>query len=91
MIGVYGILFPKTKLAILANPLSGSSSVSKTINAQTFIILYVIAEISYGIYGIINPLNAGSTAHFAHVGGFIIGAIVAYIYVWRKETKSKKK
>lgn len=91
MIGVYGILFPKTKLAILANPLSGSSKVSKTINAQTFIVLYVIAEISYGIYGIINPLNAGSTAHFAHVGGFIIGAMVAYIYVWRKESKSKKK
>jgi len=91
IIAVYGIVFPNIKLAILANPLSGSSNVSRTIKASTFVVLYVIAEISYGIYGIINPLNAGSTAHFAHVGGFIIGAIVAYTYVWRKETKSKKK
>ena len=91
IIGVYGILFPETKLAVLANPLSGSSKVSKTINAQLFIVTYVIAEISYGIYAIIDPLSGGSTAHFAHVGGFIIGAIVAYVYVWRKEIKAKKK
>jgi len=89
MIGVYGTLFPKTKLAILGNPLSGSSAVSKTIDASKFIALYIIAEITYGIYSIINPLGGDSTAHFAHIGGFIIGIVVAYIYVWRKETKEK--
>ncbi|MFX1276249.1 MAG: rhomboid family intramembrane serine protease [Promethearchaeota archaeon] len=91
IIGVYGIVFPKTKLAVLASPLTGSSKVSKTIDASVFVILYIIAEISYGIYGILAPFGAGNTAHFAHVGGFIIGAVVAYIYVWRKETKGKKK
>lgn len=87
MIGVYGILFPKIQLALLSSPLTGSASVSKRIKASQFVALYLIAEVSYGIYALINPLGGGQTAHFAHVGGFVVGAIVAFIYKAYKDTK----
>ncbi|MFX1239184.1 MAG: rhomboid family intramembrane serine protease [Promethearchaeota archaeon] len=87
MIGVYSILFPKTQLALLSSPLTGSVTVSRRIKASQFIALYLIAEVSYGIYSLIDPLGAGQTAHFAHVGGFVVGAIVAFIYKAYKEIK----
>lgn len=90
IIAAYGILFPDTKLALLANPLGGTGAVSRTVKASYFVAIYLITEVTYGIYGILNPLGAGSTAHWAHVGGALIGAIVAFIYKAYDENKKKK-
>ena len=90
IIAAYGILFPDTKLALLANPLGGTGKVSKTVKASYFVAIYLVTEITYGIYAIIDPIGLGSsTAHWAHVGGALIGAIVAFIYKAYDENKKK--
>ena len=90
IIAAYGILFPNTQLALLANPLGGTGTASRTVKASYFVVIYLISEITYGIIGILNPLGAGNTAHWAHVGGALIGAIVAFIYKAYDENKRKK-
>jgi len=91
IIAAYGILFPDTKLALLANPLGGTGTVSRTVKASYFVAIYLITEVTYGIYAIIDPIRLGSsTAHWAHVGGALIGAIVAFIYKAYDENKKKK-
>ena len=91
IIMAYGILFPETKLALLANPLGGTGKVSKTVKASYFVAIYMITEITYGIYAIMDPLGGGNTAHWAHVGGALIGAIVAFVYKAYEENKKKRK
>ncbi|MFX1393203.1 MAG: rhomboid family intramembrane serine protease [Promethearchaeota archaeon] len=70
IIAVYGILFPKNKLKYIG-------VVGGTISARTFILITFITEL---IYGIISLFYLTGTAHFAHVGGFIVGAIFAGIF-----------
>ncbi len=90
VIAAYGILFPSTKLALLANPLGGTGQVSKTVKASYFVAIYLVTEVTYGIYAILNPLGGGSTAHWAHVGGALVGAIAAFMYKAYDESKKKK-
>ena len=85
LMAVYAILYPENKFNIL----SGSNM--RKVGAGVFIITYFIAELTYAIYSITDPLSLGQTAHFAHVGGFIGGAIIASIYKGVKGTSYKKK
>jgi membrane associated rhomboid family serine protease len=87
LMGVYLILYPKNKFYL---PSASGSSMRK-VSAGYFILTYFIAELSYALYSLIDPFSVGSTAHFAHVGGFIAGAIIAGIYKGVKGTSYKKK
>ncbi len=69
IIAVYGILFPKIRLRYLY--------IRGTISARTFIFVTFIMEL---IYGLISLFVITGTAHFAHIGGFIIGVIFAIIF-----------
>jgi membrane associated rhomboid family serine protease len=71
VIGVYGILFPQNKLRILG-------VMRGTVSARTFILFYFIIEILYGFAAIM--YGGDGVAHFAHVGGFIGGAIFAFLF-----------
>ncbi|MBD3254889.1 MAG: rhomboid family intramembrane serine protease [Candidatus Lokiarchaeota archaeon] len=70
VIAVYGILFPNNRLILL-------SRVATRISAKYFIIIYFITELIYGFLSMYYP---SGTAHFAHIGGFISGAIFALIF-----------
>ena len=70
IIAVYGTLFPKIKLKYLG-------AVGRTISARTFIILTFVTEL---IYGLTSMLVLTGTAHFAHVGGMIVGFTCAGIF-----------
>jgi membrane associated rhomboid family serine protease len=87
LMGVYLILYSKNKFYL---PSATGTSMRK-VSAGYFIITYFIAELSYALYSLIDPFSIGSTAHFAHVGGFIAGAIIAGIYKGVKGTSYKKK
>ena len=87
LMGVYLILYPKNKFYL---PSTTGTSMRK-VSAGYFILTYFIAELSYALYSLIDPFSVGSTAHFAHVGGFIAGAIIAGIYKGIKGTSYKKK
>ncbi len=87
LMGVYLILYPKNKFYL---PSTTGTSMRK-VSAGYFILTYFIAELSYALYSLIDPFNVGSTAHFAHVGGFIAGAIIAGIYKGIKGTSYMKK
>jgi membrane associated rhomboid family serine protease len=76
MIACYGILFPNNKLRILG--------FMGAVSAKTFIIITFLTEL---IYGLISLFYLSGTAHFAHVGGFFVGLIVALVL---KSTKKRK-
>ncbi|MBN1213818.1 MAG: rhomboid family intramembrane serine protease, partial [Candidatus Lokiarchaeota archaeon] len=78
LIAVYGILFPKIKLKLIM------SRVPQIIQAYHLMILYFITELTYALI----TFGTTGTAHFAHIGGFITGAIFAVII---RITKKKKK
>jgi len=63
----------------------------RKVSAGYFIITYFIAELSYALYSLIDPFGVGSTAHFAHVGGFVAGAIIAGVFKGIKGESYKKK
>ncbi|TES97483.1 MAG: rhomboid family intramembrane serine protease [Promethearchaeota archaeon] len=64
--------------------------INKTYNiitASYFIITYFIAELTYTFFS----FELTGTAHFAHVGGFVAGAIMASMFKAVKGSSYKKK
>ncbi|MFX0177335.1 MAG: rhomboid family intramembrane serine protease [Candidatus Hodarchaeota archaeon] len=86
LMGVYLILYSKNKFYL---PSASGTSMRK-VSAGYFILTYFIAELSYAIYSLYNPFGS-STAHFAHIGGFIFGIIAAGIFKAVKGSSYMKK
>jgi len=82
LLAVYAILYLDNKF----NVLSGTGA--RKVGAGVFIVTYFVAELTYAIVSILDPFSIGQTAHFAHVGGFIGGAVIASIF---KAVKPKYK
>jgi membrane associated rhomboid family serine protease len=76
LMAVYAILYSGNRFYLP----SASGMRMRRVSAGYFIITYFIAELSYAMYSLYDPFSLGSTAHFAHVGGFIAGAIIAGIF-----------
>lgn len=72
VVAAFATLFPNEKLMIMFIPFP--------IKAKTLLLITVTISIFLGING-----NIGGIAHFAHVGGALIGFILATI--WRKHLK----
>ncbi len=69
----FGMLFPNTELMIIPIPIP--------IKAKYFVILYGILELFLGISN-----RAGdNVAHFAHLGGLLVGFII--VLYWKKQNK----
>ena len=68
VVAIYGILFPRNRLRYFY--------FMGTVSARTFILITFITEL---IYGLISLFYITGTAHFAHIGGFIMGVIFAYL------------
>jgi len=66
----YGIAFPNSKLAMIFFPVP--------IAAKYFIPLMILGDLFFGV----TKYSIGNVAHFAHVGGAIIGFIIAWY--WKK-------
>jgi membrane associated rhomboid family serine protease len=75
VVAIYGILFPRNRLRFYF---------VGTVSARTFIFIMFITEL---IYGIISLFYFTGTAHFAHIGGFIMGVIFAYFLKLVKRDK----
>jgi len=86
LMAVYAILYPGNKFNIP----SSTGMTMRKVGAGVFIATYFIAELIYAIYSIAAPFGS-QTAHFAHVGGFIAGAIIALVFKGIKGTSYKKK
>ncbi|MHA1641770.1 MAG: rhomboid family intramembrane serine protease [Promethearchaeota archaeon] len=80
LMAVYGILFPKNRFYL------PSKYGVRRIPALYFIMIYFISELIYGFF----YSQISGTAHFAHIGGFIAGAIIALIFkgIKRKKTST---
>jgi membrane associated rhomboid family serine protease len=87
LMGVYLILYSGNKFYLP----SATGTAMRKVSAGYFIITYFIAELSYALYSLIDPFGVGSTAHFAHVGGFVAGAIIAGVFKGIKGESYKKK
>ncbi|TFG16534.1 MAG: rhomboid family intramembrane serine protease [Promethearchaeota archaeon] len=87
LMGIYVLIYSENKFYL---PSSTGTSMRK-VSAGYFILTYFIAELTYAIVSLTDPFALGQTAHFAHVGGFIAGAIIAVIFKGVKGTSYKKK
>ena len=70
----FAYLFPNTELISLFIPIP--------IKAKYIIPVYVLFDLFGGIYGI----PGDNTAHFAHLGGALIGFLL--VYYWNKNRKT---
>jgi membrane associated rhomboid family serine protease len=66
----FGLTFPNAKLALIFFPLP--------IAAKYFIPLMIASDLFFGV----TKYSVGNIAHFAHIGGAIIGFIIAWY--WKK-------
>jgi membrane associated rhomboid family serine protease len=73
IVAVYAILFPNNQIAILSR--YGAYRMS----AKVYFFFYFAIQVIYGLIGFFTGLTTG-TAFWAHIGGFIVGAIFALIY-----------
>ncbi len=68
LMAVYMILYPSNKFLLLGS--------TRAVSAGYFIATYFIAELTYAFFA----LEMSGTAHFAHVGGFVAGAVLAIMF-----------
>lgn len=66
----FGMLFPNAKLAMIFFPVP--------ISAKYFIPLMLVGDLFFGV----TNYSVGNVAHFAHIGGALIGFIIAWY--WKK-------
>ncbi len=66
----YGVMWPNNRLFLLFFPVP--------IKAKWFVLIYGVAELLFGVTGIMPGI-----AHFAHLGGMVLGAAVLWKWGWR--------
>ena len=66
----FGMMYPNAKLALIFFPVP--------IAAKYFIPLIILGDLFFGV----TKYSVGNVAHFAHIGGAIIGFIIAFY--WRQ-------
>lgn len=66
-------LFPNIKMFLLFIPYP--------IPSRIFVGIYAVVELFFGVSG----FGGGNVAHFAHLGGMIVGAMV--LFIWQKRGK----
>ncbi len=81
LMAVYVILYPKNKFYL------PTGTIMRKVTASYFIITYFITELIYAFVS----FELTGTAHFAHVGGFVAGAIIAFIFKAVKGSSYKEK
>jgi membrane associated rhomboid family serine protease len=69
----FGWLFPEARLMLLFFPVP--------IKARIFVFIYGVVELTLGVA----QFSGDNTAHFAHLGGMLFGAIL--ILIWKKKNK----
>ena len=82
LMAVYMILYPRNKF-LLPTQLGSL----RTVSAGYFILTYFIAELTYAFFA----FELSGTAHFAHVGGFVAGAVLAGMFKAVRGSSYKKK
>lgn len=69
----FGLMFPNLKLQFLFIPIG--------IPAKYFVLIYGVLELFFGI----NDFNGDNVAHFAHLGGMLVGFIL--LMIWSRRTR----
>lgn len=75
IIAVYGLLFPENRLRVLMG------YVFLNIRAKHYFIVFLFLQLLYGFL----LWGGASTAYFAHLGGFVAGAICAILFMTYSE------
>ncbi|MBI2579003.1 MAG: rhomboid family intramembrane serine protease [Candidatus Aenigmarchaeota archaeon] len=82
VLGAYWIFFPDVRVRILSGYYSG------TISAQYMIGFWFLMQLFLGTTSLVGGSGSG-IAFWAHVGGFLFGAVAAW--VWMKTQPNRKK
>lgn len=78
LLGGFAFLFPNSPLSIFMFP---------PMKAKYLVGIYALVSLVFGIGGAtMSGFPGAGVAHFAHLGGLIVGLII--VYIWRKNSKS---
>ena len=75
----FGMLFPNAELMLMFLPIP--------IKAKYFIPVLILLDLFSGITGI--SILGQNIAHFAHIGGAVIGFLL--MWIWRKNSFNKRR
>ncbi|NIQ06292.1 MAG: rhomboid family intramembrane serine protease [Candidatus Korarchaeota archaeon] len=70
IIAVYGILFPNNRLRVLLG------YIFIRVRARQYILIFFLMQVVFGLL----LWDLATTAYFAHLGGFLAGAVCAFVF-----------
>ena len=85
LMGGYMMLFPKSKIKVLVLIFFKSFYIS----AWIFLLLWFGQQILSGIGSELNISGTEGVAWWAHIGGFVIGLLMAWVYKMKNKTKDE--
>jgi len=84
VLGAYAAIFPRVKVKVI------SYYTSFEIPAYVMIGLWFAIQLFSGVVSVLGDLGGGGIAFFAHIGGFVFGYLVGFIYtrIWERGKKT---
>ena len=82
VLGAYILLFPKGKVRIL------QSQGVMQVPALVAIGFWIVLQFFSGIGSIANTADTGGVAYMAHIGGFVAGFALTFLFRGRRETRA---
>lgn len=77
LLGAFAFLFPNTMLGLFLLP---------PMKAKYFVGIYAAFELFYGYRSTLGGGAGDGIAHFAHIGGLVVGLII--VFIWRKRSNT---
>jgi membrane associated rhomboid family serine protease len=74
VLGAYILMFPKSQVRVLM----GAAVIP--LPALVVIGVWIVLQFFSGVGSIMNPTDEGGVAYMAHIGGFIAGVILTFIF-----------
>ena len=78
VLGAYILMFPKARVKVLL----GTRSVQ--LSALVVLGLWIVLQFLSGVGSIMSPTDQGGVAYMAHIGGFVAGFLLAFLFRKRR-------
>jgi len=82
VLGAYILMFPKARVKVLL----GTRIVQ--LSALVVLGLWIVLQFLSGVGSIMSPTDQGGVAYMAHIGGFVAGFLLAFLFRKRRGNKA---
>jgi membrane associated rhomboid family serine protease len=86
VLGGYILMYPRARILSLVFLIFFVTIVE--LPAVYLLGFWFLSQLYFGLAGIANPLGGEGVAYFAHIGGFLFGALVVWLFVLRRPRRA---